>query len=238
MSLTKETDLYLYVKNFFESKGYFVKSEVKNCDVACIFKDELTIIELKKAFCLKLLYQALDRKKFADFVFICIPQPKNFRKKEVKYMINILKSLEIGLITVSIESPLKHVQIVYYPKKNKVKSSKKRNQILYQLEKSTVDFNLGGSSSKDFFITFHRENSIRIACFLKNLKTASPRELVKLGCDKNTGKILLHNHYGWFEKVSRGIYKISPIGEKIFSQDKYKKIVQYYEKEIQNSAKN
>lgn len=233
----KETELYPYIKNFFENKGYFVKGEVKNCDIACILKNELTIIEIKKSFTLKLIYQALERKNIADFVFVAIPQPKNFRKKEVKHMLKILKSLEIGLITIELESHLKPVQIIYSPIRNKVSSSNKRKTILNELKKSTLDFNLGGSSSKDFIITLYRENCIQIACLLKVLEKSSPKNLLELGCSKNTGQILRNNYYNWFEKVSRGIYKLSKEGENIFLEDKYKNVIKYYEMEIEKNVK-
>ena len=28
----------------------------------------------------------------------------------------------------------------------------------------------------------------------------------------NAAKILRHDHYGWFERVSRGIYALTPLG--------------------------
>ena len=51
----KETDLYEPIRAFLEEKGYQVQAEVKDCDIAAVKDGQLLIVELKKAFNLKLV---------------------------------------------------------------------------------------------------------------------------------------------------------------------------------------
>ena len=53
----KETDLYEPIRAFLEEEGYQVQAEVKGCDIAAVKDGQLVIVELKKAFNLKLVYQ-------------------------------------------------------------------------------------------------------------------------------------------------------------------------------------
>ena len=56
----KESDMYLPIKKYLEAGGYTVTAEVKNADVTAVKGDELVILELKKQFNIKLLFQALE----------------------------------------------------------------------------------------------------------------------------------------------------------------------------------
>ena len=58
MDTFRETDLYEPVRRFLEEEGYTVQAEVKGCDVAAVKNGHLVIVELKKAFNLRLVYQA------------------------------------------------------------------------------------------------------------------------------------------------------------------------------------
>ncbi len=139
----KETELFSPIEKFFQKNGYKVQAEVKNCDIICIKNNELIAIELKKAFNLKLLYQAMERKSFANYVYIGIARPKNFRKKEFKHMLKILESLQIGLITVALDSKTKNVDIILEPNFKKIaKNSKRRNIILNETNSRNLSINL------------------------------------------------------------------------------------------------
>lgn len=56
-----EKDLYRPVANFLLEQGFDVRSEVKNCDIMAVRGEEIVLIELKRNFQMKLLYQAIDR---------------------------------------------------------------------------------------------------------------------------------------------------------------------------------
>lgn len=44
----KETELYEPIKNYLLQNGYKVQAEVKNCDIACLYENNLIVIEIKK----------------------------------------------------------------------------------------------------------------------------------------------------------------------------------------------
>lgn len=229
----KETDLYIPIKEHFIKNGYTVKAEVKHCDIACISNKTLTIIELKASFNLKLLYQALDRKALADFVFIGIPRPKNFKKKETRHMLKILKALNIGVITVAIDSPLKTVEIIYSPTPNKnVKKSKKKTRLINEFEKRNLDTNVGGSTSRGNILTAYREQSIYIACILSKQNVCTPHFIKSNFNIQNAQYILNLNHYNYFKKIKRGTYTLSDTGKDMLKNDIFKEAISYYKKEV------
>ena len=77
----KESDLYAPVCEYFESVGYTVQAEVKNCDLVAVKDSETIIAELKTSFCLKLVYQALD------FFKELVPEVKPYDGQPVIMMI-------------------------------------------------------------------------------------------------------------------------------------------------------
>ncbi len=125
----KETNLYLPVCRFFEKEGYVVQAEVNHCDLVAVKENEIILVELKGSFCLKLVYQAMERQRISDMVFVAIPRPKTGQKqKSWKQMIQLLERLDIGLLTVALDSPLQTVETVLLPNKNKVRKNTKKQK--------------------------------------------------------------------------------------------------------------
>ena len=101
MDKIKESDLYQPIKDYLDSLGYDTKGEVKDCDITAIKDDELIVVELKKGFTIELLYQAIERQKIADSVYVAIPLPKRgYKNPHYKDLVTISKRLEVGLIFV------------------------------------------------------------------------------------------------------------------------------------------
>jgi hypothetical protein len=75
-------------------------------------------------------------------------------------------------------------------------------------------------------MTAYKENAVYIACCLEMYGQLSPRKLRELGTGNKTQSILGKNYYGWFERVERGIYKLSKKGHEVFSM--YPELVAYY----------
>ncbi|MDG1678982.1 MAG: hypothetical protein P8H90_07440, partial [Tateyamaria sp.] len=102
MIKTRETDLYLPVKDFLEAQGYVVKSEIGAVDVMAVRRAEKPIIvELKLSFSLKLVNQCVARLKICDDVYMAVAQGKGKRfLKTTKDMAVLCRRLGIGLMTV------------------------------------------------------------------------------------------------------------------------------------------
>lgn len=224
----KEKDLYKPIKKAFMKRGYKVNAEVNGCDMTAHKDDELIVIELKKTFNMKLLYQAIDRQKITNLVYIAIPRPSKTQRKNFNTIIHIVKKLNLGLIIVAIDSQVKKVDIVVTPEESKSKKNKRNSKMIKEINGRNLDINEGGSN-KVKLVTAFRERCIHIACVMEIVDLISPSQLVKeYGCGKDAGEILRKNFYGWFVRESRGLYKLSNKGKKDLNSTEFIDIINFY----------
>ena len=231
MTEFKETDLYAPIRAFLEEEGYQVQAEVKHCDIAAVKDGQLVIVELKKAFNLKLVYQALERQSLTEQVFVAIPRPKKGqREKAWKDMLRLLKRLELGLLTVALDSPLQTVDVVLEPSDSLAwKNRKKREQVQAEMENRQMDVNVGGMTRRKI-ITAFREKSIRLACILEREGQISTAALRERGMEDCVG-VLSRNFDKWFQRVEKGVYTLSEKGREALENEDYAKAVAFYRKE-------
>ena len=215
----KESDLYPAIKAYLEAQGYEVKAEVCACDVVGVRGDEApVIVELKTGFTLALLLQGVDRLAVSDRVYLAFAVgevvAKNAlwgkSKKEIK---KLCRRLGLGLISVQINQSRDdfvevHLDPVpYVPRKNK----KRQGRLLREFELRVGDPNEGGIT-RQTIITAYRQDALRC---LKYLSHNGPTKLAELraatGVMRAAG-ILQNDHYGWFERVERGVYHLTPKG--------------------------
>ena len=226
-----EKDLYWPVHNYFKKLGYDVHGEVKDCDITASKGDELIIIELKRNLSIDLLIQAAKRQRITESVYIAIPKPKySVYTKKWKDLCFIIRRLELGLITISLKNGVEQVNVVFEPypfdrRKSMRLSGRKRRNIISEIDGRHGNYNVGGSTRTEI-MTAYRENAVHIACCLKKYGQLSPRKLRELGTGEKTQSILSKNFYGWFEKVEKGIYKLSDRGHEVFGR--YHELSSYY----------
>ncbi|MFH1005978.1 MAG: DUF2161 family putative PD-(D/E)XK-type phosphodiesterase [Candidatus Latescibacterota bacterium] len=224
----QESDLYLPIKEYLEQQGYAIYGEVKNCDITARKDDELILIELKTHFSVALLMQATGRQQISNSVYVAIPVPPG-RKAPPNFrgMCALLKRLELGLILVRFLKTKTKMEVVFHPDPPKRrKDRRKRKSLIREMDGLYKDHNLGGIPSTQERITAYKQNAIQIATYLDRLGQASPAQLRKLGTGGKTQSILSKNHYGWFEKVDRGIYALDPNGRA--SLAKHAEIVRHF----------
>lgn len=236
-----EEDLYKPVHDFLEKQGYTVRAEVNYCDVSAVKGDELIIVELKRNLSVALLSQAVKRQKVSDLVYVAVPKPQRFRAdSKWKDICHLLRRLELGLMLVSLSGNKSFVEIAVEPKafdrtKSKSANIRKRNSIIKETKGRYKDLNTGGSRGKKL-MTSYREQSLFIACCLHKLGPMSPKKLREIGTDeKKTLSILSKNFYGWFDKVSRGVYGVNEEGIK--NIEIYKELADYYYEKVDNINK-
>ena len=223
----KESELYSPLKNKFEQAGYMVRGEVKNCDLVAEKDGKFLAVEMKTAFNLKLVYQALERRKMAEEVYVCIPRPKTgARSKNWRNMTELLKELGIGLITVAMDSPLKTVEVVIESGKNK-SSSKKAESLKKEFEGRSADLNTGGVN-RTKLITAYREKSIKMAALAVIKEEITLKEARTYNCSEAELKAYGSNHYGWFDRVRTGVYRVNEKCLEDLKEEKYKVIFDYY----------
>ncbi len=215
----KETDLYPAIKAYLEAQGYEVKSEVCGCDVMAVRGDEApVIVEMKTGFTLPLLLQGVDRLAVSDRVYLAFAVGQVVAKnalwgKRKRDIIKLCRRLGLGLISVRINRSGGDVvevhldPVPYAPRKDRTR----QGRLLREFASRVGDPNEGGVTRKTI-MTAYRQDALRC---LKHLDRNGPTKLADLrkatGVERAAG-ILQDDHYGWFERVARGIYQLTPKG--------------------------
>ena len=231
----KESDLFAPIRDYLDNQGYRVNAEVKNCDVTATRDDDLIVVELKVHFNATLLIQASDRQRVADAVYVGLPYPKDLRRhRNWRGMCHLLKRLELGLIVVHFLKSGPRAEVAFHPGPyNPRRQHKKRRAIIREIHDRSGEYNTGGSTRKPL-VTAYREEAIHIACLLEKHKTLSPAELKSLGAGDRTQNILARNHYGWFDRVARGVYRLHPDGNAALQN--YPEVVAYFSAQMGGST--
>ena len=203
-----ESDLYAPVKALLEGQGYVVKGEVRGCDVVAVRAGEPpVIVELKRVFGLGLVLQGVDRLALSDRVYLAIGQwPK--RMRNVK---KLCRRLGLGLMVVATaRADIVLDPVPYRPRLDK----RKAGRLLGEHARRVGDPNRSGSSTKVPVMTAYRQEALRCA---ELLASNGPMKLaaLRLAADApRAATILQQDVYGWFERVERGVYAVSPAGRR------------------------
>ena len=222
----KETDLYAPIHKMLVEQGFTVRGEVKGCDIAAVKDEALWLIEMKLTANLKLIFQAMERQSATDWVFVAIPRPRKARAKHYTQFVRVLKKLNIGLITVALDSPNLTTEIIHFPTGNDAKKNIKTRRIKKEIAGRTVDTQ-GGSQQK--VNTAYRERNVRIATLLEAHAPLNAPALVKIyGCEPDTSNILRNNVYEWYEKIGRGTYALSDKGRDYLQENATQNLVVFY----------
>ena len=210
----RETDLYFPVKNFLEAQGYEVKGEVGAADVVAVRGEEPpVIVELKTGITLTLFHQAIERLMLTDSVYIAAPRGTGkLFLKSLNLNKKLCRRLGLGLITVRLKDGFVEAHVdpaPYAPRKSKIKSTR----LLREFQKLNGDPNTGGSTRRNL-ITAYRQDALRCLSMVHANGPTKASIVAKETSVETARRIMADNHYGWFEKVSTGIYGISANGEK------------------------
>ena len=208
-ALLLETALYLPVKRFLETLGFAVKGEIGGCDLVALSGDEPPIVvvgELKLSFNLELLLQAVDRAPACDEVWLAarFSQRGKGREGDARYR-NLCRRLGFGMLAVTKSG---NVEVIVSPTAPTRRDPKRRSRLVAEHRKRQGDPASGGSTRAPI-MTAYRQQALACAevlshgaCKVRDLKPSIP----------DAPKILLHNVYGWFERVERGVYKLTDAG--------------------------
>ena len=205
-----ESDLYVPLKCAFQAQGYTVFGEVNCCDLVARRGDELLIVEMKRAFNLELVFQGLDRQRVSPNVCLAIEAPRRMERKRRRGMLRLCRRLGLGLIAVHQRQGMAEVWLQPAPRDLRTDRRRKR-QLLSEIDRRSGDFNTGGCTGQKI-VTAYREEALRIARQLKLNGPSKVRNLAKDAESTKAGSILLNNYYGWFERVNRGVYKLTEQG--------------------------
>ena len=208
-----ETDLYAPVKAFLEKQGYTVKAEIGRCDVVARRGEEPpVIVELKSVLNLSLLLQGVDRLSASDTVYLAVPNAGAALADRRVH--KLLRRIGLGLLVVY--PPTRKGRLVealldpvpYAPRKNK----RRAGRLLAEFARRTGDPNAGGSIGRIKLVTAYRQEALRMASVL-SARGAQKLSVLKASAEAPHGSnIVRDNVYGWFERVERGIYTLTPAG--------------------------
>lgn len=204
----KETDLYAPVKAFLQRQGYAVKGEVGAADVVALRGDQMVVVELKRAFSLTLLHQATARLGVTDHVYVCVERPKLW--KPLQANVKLCRRLGLGVITVRARDG--HLEVhaepgPYAPRKSKARTARLRKEF----DRRVGDPNDGGAT-RHGLVTGYRQDALRCATYLAEYGPSKGAAVKRDTGVAPATQIMADNHYGWFQRVERGIYALTPEG--------------------------
>lgn len=195
------------MKALLEAQGYEVKGEVRGCDLVGVRGDEPpVIVELKRTFGLGLVYQGLDRLAMTDAVYLAVgawpAQEAEARR--------LCRRVGLGLIVVTGQ----HADVVVDPLRYQPRRDRKRASRLLGEHRRRVGDPTTGGSTRQPIMTSYRQAAIRVARALAEAGGEARVRDVRAAAEiPNAGRILRDDVYGWFERVDRGVYRLTPKGE-------------------------
>ncbi len=213
----KEADLYPPVKALLEGQGYTVKSEVGAADVVAVRGAEApVIVELKLVLSLTLFHQAIARQAMSDDVYIAVAHKPGKRfAKSVKQSLSLARRLGLGLMTVRVSDGLVQVHCdpaPFLPRK----STKKKAALLREFARRVGDPNTGGQPRQGL-VTAYRQDALKLALYLFEVGASRGKDVARETGVAQATRMMRDDHYGWFERVDKGIYGLSPNGAKAVS---------------------
>ena len=212
----KESDLYLPLKRFLESQNYEVKGEVQNCDVLAVRGEEVpVVVELKLSFNLNVVLQAVERLSLTPKVYIGIPRRCGILNRRRRQIIKLLRMLGLGLVAVDPDLETGSVEVLLDPGEYKPRKSKRRQErLLGEFMRRVGDPNLGGTEKRKGIMTAYRQRAVAIGRFLDKDGPTKASCIAETLREPKARDILYRDVYGWFERESFGVCKLSPRGKR------------------------
>lgn len=237
-----ETALYLPVKRFLEARGFRVKGEIGGCDLVALPVEEpvladsppslklrrttgrrangeaaaenpvVVIGELKQRFTLELLLQGVDRMAVGDEIWLAVRNSSKGKRRAAgrlndRRVLKLCRLLGFGLLAVSARG---RVDILVEPTAYKPRGNpRRRSRLLREHQRRQGDPAIGGGTRQPI-MTAYRQQALAVAQAILEATQAKPRDLKALAPD--APKILLHNVYGWFARIERGVYELTDAG--------------------------
>ena len=209
-ALMREADLYPDLKAYFEARGYTVKAEIGACDLMARRGDEpAVVVEMKLSFSLALVMQGVARQGMFDDVYLAVPVLKKGWQLRYKDIVALCRRLGLGLLAVKpgggVEAHLDPAS--YQPRKN----TGRARLLLREFDRRVGDPNTGGTTGVKR-MTAYRQDALRcVAVLAQGPDRASV--VAKSAGVVRAGDVMRDDHYGWFVKISRGVYGLTDVGQ-------------------------
>lgn len=210
--LLREADLYPDLKAYLEAQGYVVKAEIGACDLMARRGEEPpVIVEMKLRFSLALVMQGVARQALFDDVYLAVPVAEKGWTLRYSDIVALCRRLGLGLLAVKPGLVEAHLDPApYVPRK----SSQRAGRLLREFDRRVGDPNTGGTTGVKR-MTAYRQDALRCLVALRHgaLKASA---VAKAANVSRAAVVIRDDHYGWFERVSFGIYALTPKGQTAF----------------------
>jgi len=237
LAVKEETELYLPLKSYFQQRGYEVKSEVVNCDLVAVRpgEQELLIVEMKKTLTLALLLQGVERLRISDQVILAVERN---RKKSGAHnqrfgeLTELCRMLGLGFMTVTFfKTKPPFIEMLCEPGElpRNTRRRTREARVIQEFSERSGDYNVGGSTGRKL-LTAYREKALRCAWALHAHGPLAPRDVAELCGYRLANQMLRKDYYGWFERISRGVYRLRPAG--IRALEEHAEIIQAWRETV------
>lgn len=206
----KEADLYPPLKAYLQRQGYEVKAEIGACDLMAQRGDEPpVIVEMKLSFSLALVMQGVARQGLFDHVYLAVPAPKKGWPQRYKDIVALCRRLGLGLLAVAADQTVEaHLDPApYTPRRNLAKAGR----LLREFDRRVGDPNTGGTTGVQR-MTHYRQDALRCAFALRS-GSMKASVVAKTAGVARAAVLMRADHYGWFERLSLGIYGLTSKGQ-------------------------
>lgn len=211
----RETNLYPPIKAHLQAMGFEVKGEIASADVVAMRAGEdPVVVELKTAFSLTLIHQAIERQAMTDWVYVAVPRGSGRRwQGALKANMKLCRRLGLGLMSVRLKDGFVETHLdpgPYAPRK----SAPRKGRLLREFARREGDTTPGGTRGK--VMTAYRQDALRCLEVVAAAPTKASDVAKTTGVEK-ARNIMADDHYGWFERVERGVYAATPVGRAALS---------------------
>ena len=215
MTPLREAALYPAVKHFLASRGYEAKGEVGGCDVVGVKPGEpplVVVAELKLGFTLDLVLQGVERLACADEVWLAVPvtRPGKRRGRDRDARARKLCRL-LGFGLLGVDLPRGRAEALVEPAPYRPRPNlRRRRALVTEHRKRRGDPSPGGTGGVPV-MTAYRQVALACAAAMRSDGPQRPRDLKE--ASPRAATILARNVYGWFRRVERGVYGLTPDGD-------------------------
>ncbi len=208
----READLYAPLKAYLAARGYDVKAEIGACDILARRADEPPlVVEMKATFSLQLVMQGVARQSLFDTVYLAVPfSAKRGWALRYRDIIALCRRLGLGLLAVDAGqgTVTAHLDPAPYAPR---KSAPRAARLLREFDRRVGDPNTGGTTGISR-MTAYRQDALRCAAVLSRAGPARAMLVARATGVARAGPLMRADHYGWFERVDKGTYALSPRG--------------------------
>ncbi|WP_239614957.1 DUF2161 domain-containing phosphodiesterase [Cohnella mopanensis] len=200
------------------------------------------IVEMKKTFTLPLLLQGVDRQKTGATVWLAVERNRTKRgahNQRFTEITALCRRLNLGFLTVTFfrtksaiievwcepagisgfaaaASPVSGNRVAETPPLYQTAPTGRRKakaaKLLKEFHARSGDYNVGGSTKRKL-ITAYRERAIQCALALDCHGPSAPRQVRDWTHCPTAASQLQQNYYGWFRRVKKGVYELTPSGK-------------------------